>query len=228
MASAYCTFANGGLRAPPYAAVEIANSHGEVIYRRDRDAPPLNRIFDESLIATMDSMLLNNVETGTGQRAKLDNIEVAGKTGTTNGYKDAWFIGFTGNFVGAIWFGNDDDTPMEKMTGGSLPAATWHDVMAFAHRGVEPKPLFGRPAPPRAAPENAADHATAAAGPQMEQQPTILTPSAVAALREIEAAMNVLAKQRAEAGASASGVAVKNESPAAGPGANRKASKNGG
>ena len=94
--------------------------------------------------------MMQVVLAGTGRRAQLDNIEVAGKTGTTNGYKDAWFIGYTGNYVGAIWFGNDDDAPMENMTGGTLPAATWHEVMEYAHQGIELKPLPGRPqrAPP--------------------------------------------------------------------------------
>ena len=95
-------------------------------------------------------MMMQVVQAGTGRRAALDNIEVAGKTGTTNGYKDAWFIGYTGNYVAAIWFGNDDDTPMDNMTGGTLPAGTWHDVMAYAEEGIELKPLPGRPAPANA------------------------------------------------------------------------------
>ncbi|MGH6841643.1 MAG: transglycosylase domain-containing protein, partial [Methylocella sp.] len=106
MASAYSTFANGGLRAPPYSAVEITNSRGEVIYQHDRDAPRPRQIFDRSTIETMVSMMMQVVLAGTGRRAQLDNIETAGKTGTTNGYKDAWFIGYTGNYVAAIWFGN--------------------------------------------------------------------------------------------------------------------------
>src|SRR3984893_8391617 len=146
MASAYSTFANGGLRAPPYAAMEILNSRGEAIYRHDRDAPPLRQIIDHDIILTMVSMMTQVVEAGTGRRAHLDNTEVAGKTGTTNGYKDAWFIGYTGNYVGAVWFGNDDDTPMENMNRGTLAPETWHDVMQYAHQGIELKPLPGRPA----------------------------------------------------------------------------------
>ena len=109
MASAYCDFANGGLRAPPYSAVEITNSRGEVIYRHDRNSPPPQQVIDPDTIVTMDSMMMQVVLAGTGRRAQLDNIETAGKTGTTNDYNDAWFIGFTGNYVGAVWFGNDDD-----------------------------------------------------------------------------------------------------------------------
>jgi penicillin-binding protein 1A len=84
------------------------------------------------------------VEQGTGRRAALEGIKVAGKTGTTNEYKDAWFCGYTGNFVGVVWYGNDDGQPMEKMTGGTLPAATWHDIMQYAHSGVDLKPLPGQ------------------------------------------------------------------------------------
>lgn len=181
MASAYCTFASDGLRAPPYTAVEIANSSGEVIYRHDLDAPPPRRIIDASTIETMVSMMMQVVLAGTGRRAQLSNTEVAGKTGTTNGYKDAWFIGYTGNYVGAIWFGNDDDTPMEKMTGGTLPAATWHDVMEYAHQGIELKPLPGRPAP---APATTSPSAGAGDTPR---RPPSLTANAAAALGTIEA-----------------------------------------
>ena len=143
MASAYSAFANGGRRVPPYAAVDIRNGRGEVIYRRDRDGFQPVQVVPAADIAVMNNMLTHVVSEGTGGRARLDNVTVAGKTGTTNNYKDAWFCGFTGNYVGAVWFGNDDYTSMNEMTGGTLPAATWHDIMAFAHQDVAVKPGFG-------------------------------------------------------------------------------------
>ena len=199
MASAYSTFANGGLRAPPYAAVEIANSRGEVIYRHDRDAPPLKQIIDHDTIVTMVSMMTQVVEAGTGRRAHLDNTEVAGKTGTTNGYTNAWFIGYTGNYVCAVWYGNDDTTPMENMTGGTLPAQTWHDVMEYAHQGIELKPLPGRPAPAGAPPPAAASAAEA------PRRPANLPAATASVLAGIEGAMTNMQRQRGDAGLAANG-----------------------
>jgi len=200
MASAYCTFANGGLRAPPYAVVEITNSRGEVVYRHDRDAPPPHRIVDQRTIETMVSMMMQVVLAGTGKRAQLDNIEVAGKTGTTNGYKDAWFDGYTGNYVGVVWFGNDDDTPMDNMTGGTLPAATWHDVMEYAHQGIELKPLPGRPAPAGPPPPSANVSEEA-------RRPPTLPANAAAVLTGIETSMANMQRQRSEGTAENGGAA---------------------
>ncbi|MGH6839221.1 MAG: transglycosylase domain-containing protein, partial [Methylocella sp.] len=203
MASAYSTFANGGLRAPPYSAVEITNSRGEVIYQHDRDAPRPRQIIDRSTIETMVSMMMQVVLAGTGRRAQLDNIETAGKTGTTNGYKDAWFIGYTGNYVAAIWFGNDDDTSMDNMTGGTLPAQTWHEVMEYAHQGIELKPLPGRPAPAGAPLPPAAGTAAAEA----PRRPASLPAATASALAVIEAAMTAMQKRRGDAGIAANGFA---------------------
>ena len=83
------------------------------------------------------------VEAGTARRAILDGIKAAGKTGTTNAHRDAWFVGYTGNFIMGVWYGNDDYSPMHQMTGGSLPAQTWHDIMEFAHQGVELRNIPG-------------------------------------------------------------------------------------
>ncbi len=142
-ATGYSAFANGGRRIKPYAALEIFNSRGELIYSHDRDGEQPQQVIEPRFINDLVWMMTQVVEQGTGGRAKLDGIKVAGKTGTTNDYKDAWFCGYTGNFVGVVWYGNDDDQPMEKMTGGTLPAMTWHDIMQYAHSGVELKPLPG-------------------------------------------------------------------------------------
>jgi penicillin-binding protein 1A len=96
----------------------------------------------------MVKMMNNVVENGTGRRARLDGIAAAGKTGTTNAYRDAWFMGYTGNFVCGVWFGNDDYTSTNRMTGGSLPAMTWHAIMDYAHQGAEIRQLPGVPVPP--------------------------------------------------------------------------------
>jgi penicillin-binding protein 1A len=142
-ATGYAAFANGGKRIKPHAALEVLNSRGELIYRFDRDGEQPQQVVAPRYIEMLDSMLIKVVEGGTGTRAALNGIRVGGKTGTTSDYKDAWFCGFTGNFVGAVWFGNDDDEPMIRATGGTMPAMTWHDIMQFAHSGVDLKPLPG-------------------------------------------------------------------------------------
>jgi penicillin-binding protein 1A len=140
--AAYAVFANGGKRANPYAAVEVRNTAGEVIYRRDQE-PPGPQVLSTQVVADMNYMLSKVPEEGTGRRAALEGIKSAGKTGTTNAYRDAWYVGYTGNFVAGVWFGNEDHTSTNNMTGGSLPAMTWHEVMAFAHQNLELRPIPG-------------------------------------------------------------------------------------
>jgi penicillin-binding protein 1A len=159
MASAYSVFAADGRRSLPYAVAEMRNSKGEVVYNHDRDAPPPVQIEPADKVAEMVYMMTQVVQVGTGRAAQLDGITVAGKTGTTNNSRDAWFIGYTGNYVAAVWFGNDDFSSMNGMVGGSLPAATWHDIMTYAHQGIELKPLPGLPAPQ--GPANVASNGTA-------------------------------------------------------------------
>ena len=153
-AAAYAVFANGGRKAKPYAASEVRNSGGEVIYRHDDEKP--EQVLSTQVVADMNYMLNKVVEEGTGRRAQLEGMKVAGKSGTTNAYRDAWFVGYTGNYVAAVWFGNDDHTSTNKMTGGSLPASAWHDVLEVAHQGIELKPLPGLKAPNAAAAQAAA------------------------------------------------------------------------
>ena len=155
-AGAYATFANGGKHATPYATVTVTNGRGDVIYEHDRDGEKPRQVIDPDSIAMMNTMLRGVVTGGTGRRANIDGALVAGKTGTTNGYHDAWFVGFTGNYVAGVWFGNDDYTSMKEMTGGTLPAQTWHDIMAYAQQNVEPKPIPGLGFPRAGAPCRAA------------------------------------------------------------------------
>ena len=143
MAAAYSVFANGGKRAVPFAAIEIRNSRGDSIYRRDTDGPAYEQVIPAKTIAEMNNILKEVVNGGTARAAQLNGVVAAGKTGTTNAYRDAWFDGFTGNYVCTVWFGNDDDTSMNNMTGGSLPARTWHEIMAYAHQGIELKNPYG-------------------------------------------------------------------------------------
>ncbi|WP_430911290.1 transglycosylase domain-containing protein [Methylobacterium sp. sgz302541] len=140
-AAGYAVFANGGKRATPYAAMEVKNSSGEVIYRHSDEKP--EQVLSTGVVADMNYMLNKVVEEGTARRVQIEGVKIAGKTGTTNAYRDAWFVGYTGNYVGAVWYGNDDHTSTNKMTGGSLPGLTWHDVMETAHKGIELKPLPG-------------------------------------------------------------------------------------
>jgi penicillin-binding protein 1A len=144
---AYATFPNLGMAVTPHALLEVRGGDGTLIWRYDRDGPKPHRALPAHVAADMIKMMNSVVENGTGRRARLEGIAAAGKTGTTNAYRDAWFMGYTGNYVCGVWFGNDDYTSTNRMTGGSLPAMTWHNIMAYAHQGIEIKPLSGIPAP---------------------------------------------------------------------------------
>jgi penicillin-binding protein 1A len=150
-AMAYATFPNLGRAVVPHAALEVRTDAGELVWRFDRDGPKPKQVISPEVAIDMIKMMNSVVENGTGRRAQLDGVPTCGKTGTTNDWRDAWFVGYTGNFVGAIWMGNDDYSPTKRMTGGTLPAATWHNIMAYAHQGVELRPLPGL-SPPQHAP----------------------------------------------------------------------------
>lgn len=143
MASSYASFGAGGKKVDPYAVLELRNSRGELLYSQERDAAPALRILPFDKVSMMNDVLVNVVERGTGRRAQLEGITAAGKTGTTQAYRDAWFVGYTGNLAAAVWYGNDDFTSTRRMTGGSLPAMTWGQVMKFAHQDLELKPMPG-------------------------------------------------------------------------------------
>ena len=140
----------------------------------------------------MNQMLTQIPVIGTGRKAALDNgIVVGGKTGTTQAYRDAWFIGFTGNYTCAVWFGNDDYTSTNNMTGGSLPAMTFKKIMDYAHQGIELKPIPGiaDPFPAQkpmtaAARKAATDAATTAEPPPV--RPRSLSAESTRTLRDLE------------------------------------------
>jgi penicillin-binding protein 1A len=146
---AYATFPNLGMVVKPHAILEVRTGQGELVWRYDRDGPKPHRALPVRVAGDMIKMMNSVVENGTGRRARLDGIVAAGKTGTTNAYRDAWFMGYTGNFVCGVWFGNDDYQPTNRMTGGALPAMTWHGIMKYAHQGIEVKQLPGVPVPNR-------------------------------------------------------------------------------
>jgi penicillin-binding protein 1A len=140
---AYSIFPNLGKAMTPHAVLEVRSGAGELIWRWDRDGKKPVQVITPQVAMDMNMMMSKVVEEGTARRAILDGIKAAGKTGTTNAYRDAWFVGFTGNMICGVWFGNDDYQVMHQMTGGSLPAMTWHEIMAYAHQGIELKPIPG-------------------------------------------------------------------------------------
>ena len=129
MAVAYASIANGGYEVWPYAIQEIYTKDGYQLYMREQDEP--NQILDEDAVEDLTQMLEDVLDSGTGKRAKLPFF-AAGKTGTTQDYRDAWFVGFTDDYVAAVWVGNDDNSPMKGITGGTLPAQIWKEVMLAA------------------------------------------------------------------------------------------------
>ena len=184
---AYATFPNLGIAVKPHAILEVRTGDGNLIWRFDRDGPKPHRALPAGVAADMIKMMNSVVEAGTARRARLDGIISAGKTGTTNNYRDAWFMGYTGNFVCGVWFGNDDYSPTNRMTGGALPAMTWHAIMSYAHQGIEIKQLPGIPVP-AARPE--AKVARGEATEQPPPRPTILSKRGAEILVRVERMMD--------------------------------------
>ncbi len=143
-ATAYGVFPADGMQSRRHGINQILDYSGKVIYDFKRDEPPAKRVLSEQAISSMNQILTQIPVMGTARRAALDNgIVTAGKTGTTQAYRDAWFVGFTGNYTTAVWFGNDDYTSTNRMTGGSLPAMTFKILMDYAHQGIEIRPIPG-------------------------------------------------------------------------------------
>jgi penicillin-binding protein 1A len=187
---AYATFPNLGMSVKPHAILEVRTGGGELIWRYDRDGPKPHRTLSTQVAGDMIKMMNSVVENGTGRRARLDGIAVSGKTGTTNNYRDAWFMGYTGNYVCGVWFGNDDYSPTNRMTGGALPAMTWHTIMAYAHQGIELKPLPGLPVPPMPKQPVVAETKSKSSEPPAPPRPTVLTKRGADILVRVEHMMD--------------------------------------
>jgi penicillin-binding protein 1A len=138
---AYGPFMTGGQRVDPYLIQSIETTRGEIIYERAVYEPA--RVYNRELAETMTAMLAEVIRTGTGSAARIKGWPVAGKTGTSQSSRDAWFVGYSAELLGGIWTGNDDDTPMDGVTGGGLPARLWSDMMTIAHAGRSPATLRG-------------------------------------------------------------------------------------
>jgi penicillin-binding protein 1A len=141
--AAYVPFQNGGYGAIPYIIERISSNDGTVLFERSGEGP--GRVVEPVPLGLLDGMLQTAVETGTGARAAIPGRPVGGKTGTTQDYRDAWFIGFTAQLTASVWFGNDDNSPMARVTGGGMPAIAWQRFMAEATRDDPVLPLPAAP-----------------------------------------------------------------------------------
>ncbi|WP_427024434.1 PBP1A family penicillin-binding protein [Aureimonas ureilytica] len=141
LTGAYAPFANGGYLATPHLVNRVTTASGKVLYERDDAVPPV--IVGPDVVGMMNAMLTRVVTSGTGRRAAFPGWQIAGKSGTTQDFKDAWFVGYTSNLTTGVWLGNDNGKPMRQVTGGSLPADAWKDFMVAAHEGLPAVPLPG-------------------------------------------------------------------------------------
>jgi penicillin-binding protein 1A len=141
LTGAYAPFANGGFAVQPFVITRIRTPDGTVLF--DRRGSGLGRVASIESVAMMNDMLQATVEMGTGTRAALAGWQVAGKTGTSQDFRDAWFIGYTANLTAGVWVGNDSNAPTKHASGANLPAMIWSKFMTEAHQGVPPAPLPG-------------------------------------------------------------------------------------
>jgi penicillin-binding protein 1A len=141
LTGAYTAVANGGTGVWPYGIEEIRDGNGRVLYRRSGDGP--GRVIEPDVIAGLNDLFRAVITWGTGKAAKLDRPS-AGKTGTNQDNRDAWFVGYTPDLVAGVWLGNDNFAPMVSVSGGSLAARMWKLFMVEALKDVPPHPLSGR------------------------------------------------------------------------------------
>ncbi|WP_066683184.1 transglycosylase domain-containing protein [Caulobacter sp. CCH9-E1] len=157
MAQAYAPFANGGFLAKGYGIERIRTAKGKVLYDHNVDKQARAAVIGTPALQYMNQMMREVVTSGTGTRARVGGYDIAGKTGTTSDYRDAWFVGYTGGFVTAVWTGKDDNTTMRRVTGGGAPAEIWRSFMTAALPRLKATPIPGGVAPPPEAPDPIGD-----------------------------------------------------------------------
>jgi penicillin-binding protein 1A len=141
LVGAYAPFANGGIGVSAHVVTRIRTSEGKVLYARAVD--PSDQVIEPRNVTMMNTMMQETLLSGTARKAEIPGWMAAGKTGTSQDFRDAWFIGYTANLVTGVWLGNDDNSPTKKATGGGLPVEVWTRFMRAAHQGVAPAPLPG-------------------------------------------------------------------------------------
>ena len=134
LVGAYAPFANGGLGVSPHVVTKIRTNEGKLLYARQPDQ--LSQVIEPRHVAMMNTMMQETLLSGTARKAEIPGWMAAGKTGTSQDFRDAWFIGYTANLVTGVWLGNDDNSPTKKATGGGLPVEVWTRFMRAAHQGV--------------------------------------------------------------------------------------------
>lgn len=139
MVTAYASFANGGVAVQPYVITEVISRNGDLIYARNN--PPPRRVIDPEIVAQLNGMMRETILSGTAKRADIPGWDVAGKTGTSQDFRDAWFIGYTSTVITGVWLGNDDNSPTKHVAGGGLPVEVWSHYMKAALGQSAPQAL---------------------------------------------------------------------------------------
>ena len=146
LTAAYTSFANGGLQVSPYVITEVISRDGDLMYTRADSQG--RQVIDPAYLAELNVMMRETLKSGTAKRADLPGWDAAGKTGTSQDFRDAWFIGYTSALTTGIWLGNDDNSPTKHVAGGSLPVEIWSRFMKQALAKTQPAPLPASEAPP--------------------------------------------------------------------------------
>jgi penicillin-binding protein 1A len=167
LVGAYAPFANGGFAISPHVVTKIRTLDGKILYMRQAEQP--NQVIEPHNVAAMNVMMEETLISGTARKAEIPPWQAAGKTGTSQDFRDAWFIGYTANLVTGVWLGNDDNSPTKKATGGGLPVEVWTRFMRAAHQGV---PVANLPVPQAQSPlGNLAQIASQITAPAPPPQP---------------------------------------------------------